>query len=117
ALATWWIAAAWRDGHPGAIVLGSGMILLAAAGALSVLRELGLGFESHQAIYFPTYGGICAMISLSLLVARNYTLVSRRLEEKLVEVETLSQAALAQEQEKQRFIAAKNQELEEQVAA
>jgi len=115
AVAGWWIIAAWRQRHPGAPILGTGMILLAACISLNLMRTVGFGLDRHEAIYLPAYGGIFALVSLSLLVARNYTLVSRRLEEKLVEVETLSRAAIAQEQEKQRFIAAKNVELEEQV--
>lgn len=112
ATVTWWIVEAWRARVPGAGVIGSGMTLLAAAVIYSILRSLGLVGGGNTGIYLPAYGGICAAISLSLLVARNFAQVSRQLEHKLVEVERLSREALAHEQDKQRLIAAKNTELE-----
>lgn len=112
ATVAWWIVEAWRARVPGVGLIGSGMALLAGAVIYSVLRTLGFVAGGEIGIYLPAYGGVCAAISLSLLVARNFASVSRDLEQKLVEVETLSRKALAHEQEKQRLIAAKNAELE-----
>ena len=107
-----WIFRAYRRKEPGVHVLGTGMVLLAVSLIYSILRSIGIIPDSQLAIYLPVYGGGCAVISLSLLVARNFAVISDKLEQKLVEVEALAAADLAREQEKRTFIAAKNAELE-----
>ena len=111
-IALLWIIQAYRRGEPGVHVLGTGMLLLAASLIYSIARSVGIIPDSQLAIYLPVYGGGCAVISLSLLVARNFAVVSTKLEQKLVEVEALAATDLAREQEKRVFIAAKNAELE-----
>ncbi|MDB4385321.1 hypothetical protein N9023_04400 [Opitutaceae bacterium] len=107
-----WIFRAYRRKEPGVHVLGTGMVLLAVSLIYSILRSIGIIPDSQLAIYLPVYGGGCAVISLSLLVARNFAVISDKLEQKLVEVEALAAADLAREQEKRTFIASKNAELE-----
>lgn len=107
-----WIIQAYRRGEPGVHVLGTGMVLLAVSLIYSITRSVDIIPVSHIAIYLPAYGGGCAVISLSLLVARNFAVVSTQLEQKLVEVEALAAADLTREQEKRAFISAKNAELE-----
>lgn len=107
-----WIFQAYRREEPNVPVLGTGMVLLAVSLIYSILRSIGIVPDSSLAIYLPVYGGGCAVVSLSLLVAHNFAVVSDKLEQKLVEVEALAAADLAREQEKRTFIAAKNAELE-----
>jgi class 3 adenylate cyclase len=116
-IALLWITQAYRRGEPGVHVLGTGMVLLAVSLIYSIMRSVGIIPANHLAIFLPAYGGGCAVISLSLLVARNFAVVSTKLEQKLVEVETLAAADLAREQEKRAFVAAKNAELESLVTA
>lgn len=110
-IALLWIIQAYRSGEPGVHVLGTGMVLLAVSLIYSITRSVGIIPDSQLAIYLPAYGGGCAVISLSLLVARNFAVVSTKLEQKLIEVEALAAADLAREQEKRAFISAKNAEL------
>lgn len=107
---------AWVARRDGARLLGVGMALLAAAIVYSTLRTLDWLPATNWAIFVPTYGGLCAALSLSLYLVRNYALTAARLTDKLAEVERLSASALAHEHEKQQLIAAKNAELEGLVA-
>ena len=111
-IALLWIIQAYRRGEPGMHVLGTGMVLLAVSLIYSIMREVGIIPNSELGFYLPLYGGGCAVISLSLLVARNFAVISTKLEQKLIEVEALAAVDLAREQEKRAFISAKNAELE-----
>ena len=97
------IGHAWREGRPGARLLGAGMTIFALLVVYSALRSLNLAPDTPWAVFAPAYGGICAALTLSLFVAQSHAELSRR--------------ALAHEHEKQALIEAKNAELEGLVAA
>lgn len=62
-----------------------------------------------------TSATICPSIGFSALLAAEYAQIGRELQVKLRQVETLSSAAIAQEQEKHRILASQNEILEQQV--
>ncbi len=116
-VAGWWIFEGWKTHAPSAGILSTGMALFAGAILVSLLATLGIGPSFNGIVYLPAYGGLCALISLSLIVARNFIAVSDRLAAKLVEVEDLSRRNLAAEKEKQRLITDRNRDLEALVSA
>jgi signal transduction histidine kinase len=66
-------------------------------------------------IIYRIYIG-CVPISLSIYLAREYAFTGKELEQRLIEVQQLSEQTIAQEQEKRQILADQNEILEKQVA-
>lgn len=101
-----------RDGA--GLVLG-GMILFGLAvihNAVRIVYKIG---DDGSAVDTMNLGILAAATGMSLFISRNYALTTRRLEQKLVEVEDLSRRNLEQEREKQAIVAAQNEKLEVEV--
>ena len=109
---------------PGARIIGAGILLfcfLALVGVLVGTLRGGLALQlnpNESPILFALVAlSILAIpISMSAYLAWNFANVSKRLKAELLQVESLSKKARAQEEEKQRMLESRQEELGREVA-
>lgn len=112
-------------GVKGARIIGAGMLLMASlvlllfvGGVLASVMSDGNLYINGGAIYAVILGiaVVIMPLSMSAFLAWNFARVNKDLKTQLVQVNRLSDQNLAQEQEKQRILASRGEELEKEVA-
>ena len=104
---------AFRNGKPGAIILMAASItcLILMIGAIA----MELSGRPEWSFFLLSLSFIIPPLGLSLFFAGEFARTSRALQARVVEVEQLSEKAIAQEKEKQQILASQNITLETQV--
>ncbi|MXV16980.1 histidine kinase [Pedobacter sp. HMF7056] len=100
----------------GIIAVGFALCILAAVAAFGVMSQAAGSSASiiQMTLLFLTF--LAPGLGISMYLAREFALDSQLLQEKLVQVESLSAQSLRQEQEKQQLLATQNETLEKLVA-
>jgi serine phosphatase RsbU (regulator of sigma subunit) len=113
----------------GAWIIATGMIAFVlwflVLGLMKVASKESVTFAASGSLWsyvvlvivglVTLYGSLSVPISMSVYLARNFSLTNKNLELKLAEVETLSEKSIAQEKEKQKILETQKEMLEEQV--
>lgn len=118
-----YIIRAMKTNVPGAKILGTGILFLfvfvATMIAVSVVNnglELDGGAVSFGVLFLAILAVFSIPISMSTYLAWSYAYINRNLSTQLEKVEELSAKTIEQEQEKQRLLENRKEELEQQVA-
>ncbi|MEO6882847.1 MAG: SpoIIE family protein phosphatase [Bacteroidia bacterium] len=104
----------------GAWIMAMGVLFIPISLVLMiVISVLQSAFKWTDMSLFPVfalaYSFVCIPISMSIYLARNFSLINKNLKYKLIEVEQLSAQTLQQEQEKKKILEGQKDQLEKQV--
>jgi signal transduction histidine kinase len=103
-----------RNKTPGTLIL---FMTYAFAVVLTILFIVELAAGKYQLADFDvTLALVIVPIGLSIFLASGYAKTGHALQDRVVEVEQLSEKTIAQEQEKQQILASQNARLEKQVS-
>lgn len=113
---------AYRAKRAGSVILGSGLLFAVAfllvILTLAIFNSLRISFTGLSAfvfVFFLMLAVLSIPVSMSLYLARSFARTSRSLQDKLTEVQQLSQQALTHAREKEEMLAGQNTRLEEMV--